>query len=72
MTTLPTDIKLSSGRTIHHTRALNGSIDAIPTTGYRALTVAENEEYCTARGFPHLTDDCFTRIVTTACRALNH
>lgn len=40
------DVTLSSGRTIRHTRAPNGSQDATPTTGPDSMTESEWAEYC--------------------------
>ncbi len=40
------DVKLSSGRTIAHTREHNGAQLAMPTDGPDAMTHDEWEEYC--------------------------
>lgn len=39
------NVRLSSGRTIAHTRLPNGATDARPTTGSYAMTRAEFTEY---------------------------
>lgn len=44
--TLRPDLLLSSGRTITHRRLPNGAQEAMPTTGYYAMTNEEYDEYC--------------------------
>lgn len=40
------DIRLPSGRTIHHERMGNGAQMATPTTGPEEMTHAEYADYC--------------------------
>ncbi len=49
------DITLSSGRTVRHSRMANGAQRVTPTTGPEELTEAEWDEYCAIIAGPATT-----------------